>query len=664
MLSKLPYSCFGHLTDIITFALHFFDTIFMKHSIILVALVALSAISCETKKETTNEKDTTTMTETENKTLEYTDHHSFSKPQEAVVKHLNWTANVDFETKTLTATAKYDIENLKGVDTIYLDVKNMTISKVTRDDSEGDLAFAIHKKEVFLGDQLAIPITENTKTISIDYLVTAEGADALQFLNPVQTAGKKHPFLFTQSQAILARTWLPCQDSPGIRFTYEATVTVPKGLMALMSATNPTEISETGVYTFQMDQPVPSYLFALAVGDLEYKSLGKGTGVYAEPSVIESAAYEFEDIQSMVDTAEALYGPYKWGMYDVIVLPPSFPFGGMENPRLTFATPTIIAGDKSLTALIAHELAHSWSGNLVTNATWEDIWLNEGFTVYFENRIMEEIFGKDFANMLALLSYQDLQDEIEWLNSENRSADTRLRVDLQGRNPDDGLTGIPYDKGFFLLKLMEETVGREEWDNFLKTYFDTFKFKVMTTDSFLAYLDKELLSKNPEWEKTIQPKKWIFEEGLPDNCPKINSTKFETVEAQLKTWTDGGAAKDIASAEWVTPQWLYFINLLKDTLTQTQMKELDTAFGFTKSGNSEIKAAWFEKVIPNNYEGLGNSVEDFLVEVGRRKFLTPIYKAILKSNGGLPAAKAIYEKARPNYHAVSTETMDNLLGYK
>jgi len=645
----------------IIFAAHFLIPN-MKNSRIIFAFVAISAVSCGPEKEAINQASA--MNETSNNTLEYTDHHSFSKPQEAVVKHLNWKATISFEKKTLAATAEYNIDNVKGVDTIYLDIRNLNINKVTRDDSPEVLDFAIHKKEPFLGDQLAIPITPATKSIRIDYLATAKGADALQFLDPIQTAGKKHPFLFTQSQAILARTWLPCQDSPGIRFTYEAEVTVPKELMALMSATNPTEKSENGVYTFKMDQPVPSYLFALAVGDLEYKSLGNNTGVYAEPSVIESAAYEFADMQSMVDTASALYGPYQWGMYDVIVLPPSFPFGGMENPRLTFATPTIIAGDRSLTALIAHELAHSWSGNLVTNATWEDIWLNEGFTVYFENRIMEEIFGTDFANMLALLSYRDLQDEIEWLNSENRAADTRLRVDLKGRNPDDGLTGIPYDKGFFLLKLMEETIGREEWDNFLKTYFETFKFKVMTTDSFLAYLDKELLSKNPDWEKTIQPRKWIFEEGLPENCPSITSTKFETVENELKKWTEGGAAKNIASSNWVTPQWLHFINLLNDTLNQKQMLELDAAFAFTPSGNSEIKAAWFEKVIPNNYEGLGAAVEDFLVEVGRRKFLTPIYKALLRSESGLPAAKAIYEKARPNYHAVSSETIDKLLGYK
>lgn len=639
----------------------------MLKSIWLAFTASMFLISCNNQPNSTesnNTKEPEKMESTEFELLlNYTDHHSFAKPDEAVVTHLNWNADIDFDSKVITATATYQIDNKKGVDTIFLDSRNLIISEIRRDDRKGALGYQLHERNGFLGAELAIPISKETKSIHIDY-ETTEGADALQFLDPIQTADKTHPFLFTQSQAILARTWLPCQDSPGIRFTYEATVKVPKGMLALMSADNPTEANETGIYTFKMDQAVPSYLMALAVGKLAYRSLGEETGVYAEPSVIESAAYEFADMQNMVDTAEALYGPYQWGKYDVIVLPPSFPFGGMENPRLTFATPTIIAGDRSLTALIAHELAHSWSGNLVTNATWEDIWLNEGFTVYFENRIMEEIFGKDFANMLALLSYEDLLEEIEWLKSENRAADTRLRVDLDGRNPDDGLTGIPYDKGYFLLRLIEETVGREEWDTFLKKYFNEFQFKVMTTDAFLFYLDQELLSKNHEWEKAINIKSWVFGEGLPENCPTIVSSQFEKVDAQVKNWMSGTAAKELESSGWMTPQWLHFINQLDSDLSEAQMRELDGAFGFTASGNSEIKAAWFEKTIPNNYTGHGSAVEDFLIKVGRRKFLTPIYKAILKSENGEMKANEIYKKARPNYHAVSKETLDALLAKK
>jgi len=642
----------------------------MKKLITLVSLSSLFLIACqtkiETKKNAAKEFMPTLNKEEMHQKLIYKDQHSFSKPDEAVVKHLNWKARVIFTKKIIAATATYEIENKKGVDTIYLDSRNLKISEVRRNDYKGPLGYRLSqqqslKENSFMGSALAIPISPETKTISIDY-ETTEGADALQFLDPVQTAGKKLPFLFTQSQAILARTWIPCQDSPGIRFTYEAEVKVPKGMLALMSAINPTDITEDGTYTFNMNQPVPSYLMALAVGDLSYKKLGKESGVYAEPDVIESAAYEFAEMQNMVDTAEALYGPYQWGKYDVIVLPPSFPFGGMENPRLTFATPTIIAGDRSLTALIAHELAHSWSGNLVTNATWEDIWLNEGFTVYFENRIMEEIYGKDFANMLALLSYEDLQEEIEWLKSEGRAADTRLKVNLEGRDPDAGLTGIPYDKGYFFLRLVEETVGREKWDAFLNKYFSNFAFEVMTTDGFLYYLNEMLLKENESWSKEIKVNDWVFGEGLPDNCPTIESSRFKAVNQELNNWKNGTKADSLLTAKWMTPEWLYFVGQLPDTLNPQQMTDLDKAFEFTTSGNAEIQAAWFEKVIPNNYLTAEDATKEFLIRVGRRKFLVPIYKAILKSEKGETRAKAIYKKARPNYHSVSRTTLDGILG--
>lgn len=628
----------------------------MQKTGLLIAITVLMA--CQTNNNEKNQELEDMDAKTE---IIVKDHHSFSRPDEAVVTHLDWKADIDFDKKIIRASAKYSIENKKGVDTIYLDSRNLIIHGIYRDDSPAPIEFTAVEHEEYLGTELRIPIHSQNKSITIIY-ETSAGAAALQFLHPVQTAGKKHPFLFTQSQAILARTWIPCQDSPGIRFTYSADVKVPEGMMAVMSAANPTEVSEGGVYHFEMDQPVPSYLMALAAGNLVYKSIGAVTGVYAEPELIDAAVFEFEDMQNMVDTAESLYGPYQWGKYDVIVLPPSFPFGGMENPRLTFATPTIIAGDKSLTALIAHELAHSWSGNLVTNATWDDIWLNEGFTVYFENRIMEEIFGADFANMLALLSYQDLQDEIEWLKSEDRLADTRLRVDLEGRNPDDGLTGIPYDKGFYLLKLIEQTVGRENFDAFLKEYFSSFAFQVMTTDAFVDYIQKELLSKNPDWGKQIRLEDWIFGTGLPDNCPIIESDRFKKVEAELKLWESGSSAKELASQNWRTPEWLHFVRSLPAKMSDEQMSDLDAAFGFTTSGNSEIQSAWFEKVIPNNYEVAKPEVEAFLIRVGRRKFLVPLYKAILSTEKGKDWAKDIYTKARPNYHAVSTETLDALIG--
>lgn len=618
---------------------------------------AMTLISCDSGnkgevKEKANEPQTIVM--------ETNDPHTFAKPDEVVVKHLDWTANVDFDSSMIIATAKWTIENKTGASEVIFDTKGLKIDYVTVGNNDELGTFILEPEIKYMGQKLIVSISPNTEIVRI-YYRTTENSDALQWLTKEQTADKTHPFLFTQSQAILARTWIPCQDSPGIRFTYNARVKVPHQMMALMSAYNPTDTMINGVYDFQMEYPIPSYLMALSVGNIQYQSVGRNTGIYAEPSMLAKSVAEFEDMQEMVDSAEALYGAYRWGKYDVLVLPPSFPFGGMENPRLTFATPTILAGDKSLTSLIAHELAHSWSGNLVTNYNWNDFWLNEGFTVYFENRIMEQVYGADYANMLALISYQDLKAEMEDFGME--SPRTKLKLDLAGQDPDEGMTSIAYDKGFYLLKLIEQTVGREEFDSFLKTYFDTYAFKSMTTEGFVAYINKELLSKKSEWQEKVNLNEWIYNPGLPENCPKIISDRFEKVEGELTKWESGTAPSELATSNWSTHEWLHFLRNLPTEMTQEQMIALDKTFGFTKSGNSEILAAWFVKVIPNNYKEAKPAIESFLVSVGRRKFLTPIYKSLITADPSKAAAREIYKKARPNYHAVAVQTMDDLLDW-
>ncbi|HPH47711.1 MAG TPA: M1 family aminopeptidase/hydrolase, partial [Chryseolinea sp.] len=393
------------------------------------------------------------------------DIHSFAQPEEARATHLHWTANVDFETKTIAAVASWSIEKKADADVIIFDTKGLNIEKITLD-NDAPTTFKLTEYDSLLGQGLAVLIQSNTKQVNIYYQTSPE-AEAIQWLKPQQTAGKKFPFLFTQSQAILARSWVPCQDSPGMRFTYDADVTVPKDLLPLMSASNPMTKNAEGVYHFEMKQPIPSYLLALSVGDLSFAPISERSGIYAEPSILDTAAWEFADLEKMIAGAESLSGAYPWERYDVLVLPPSFPFGGMENPRLTFATPTILAGDRSLTSLIAHELAHSWSGNLVTNATWNDFWLNEGFTVYFETRIMEKLYGRDYAEMLASLNLQDLKDEVKSLTTDGHAADTKLKLNLEGRNPDDGVTEIAYIKGYYFLRSIEEQHGREYFDKFV-----------------------------------------------------------------------------------------------------------------------------------------------------------------------------------------------------
>lgn len=594
---------------------------------------------------------------------EASDPHSFSNPYEAFVEHLQLSLVVNMEEQLLEGNAVWQIGRNGNPKDIILDTKGLDILRVdvsTDGVTTKPSDFRMGERDSILGEALVIPITAGTRYVHIAYR-TQVVAEALQFLPASQTHARRSPFLLTQSQAINARTWIPCQDSPGRRFTYEATVQVPRGLMALMSAENPVSVSENGRYTFRMDQPIPSYLLALAVGELAFRPLGTRTGVYAEPTLIEAAVAEFEEVDRMMDIAEQLYGPYQWGRYDIIVLPPSFPFGGMENPRLTFATPTILAGDRSLVALIAHELAHSWSGNLVTNATWNDFWLNEGFTVYFENRIMEALKGPEYAQMLAQISLRELKAEVQDMGPEHPH--TKLAIDLRGLNPDDGVTAIAYDKGFFFLQLIELTVGREAWDTFLKQYFNTYAFQTMTTDQFLIILRKDLLSQFPEAEKTIGVDQWVYGPGIPDNLPIPSSNRFTLVEKAVSAWIAGVAEADLGTVEWSSHEWLHFIHSLPLATDESDLARLDRAFSFTASKNSEIQAAWYERSIRSDYQAAGPALRKFLTQVGRRKFLMPLYRAMMETPGWEETAQSIYQEARPRYHPIAVHSVDQLLSW-
>ncbi len=612
---------------------------------------ALSLIACKNNTPETAE-------ETKTEEMKYVeDSHTFARPNEAVVTHLALDIEVDFALKKIKGAATWNIKTSSEADQVVFDVYDLDIQSVQSNGKP--LAYTLGDFVEHHGKPLTIKISPETEQLTIVYETGAD-ARALQWLDPEQTAGKQHPFLFTQSQAILARSWVPTQDSPGIRFTYEAKVKVPENMLALMSAENPQEKNETGVYTFKMEQPIPSYLLALAVGDVVFDPISERTGVYAEPGIIEKAVYEFADVEKMVVAAEDLYGPYAWERYDLIVLPPSFPFGGMENPRLTFATPTILAGDRSLVSLVAHELAHSWSGNLVTNATWDDFWLNEGFTVYFEHRIMEEVYGRDYSEMLAGLTRAELLEEAVAIQKENPN-DTKLKLELDGRNPDDGVTSIPYNKGYFFLRNIEETVGREAFDAFLEGYFAVHKFQVMDTERFLDYLGDSLIS--PEQYVSIEVDKWIYAPGIPDNLPEVHSNRFKEVDAEVVAFdVNGHIPSEEKTKAWTTHEWLHFINSLPRQMDAEKLAALDKAYQLSNSGNSEILAAWFQPTLRSNYQPVYPKVEDFLIRVGRRKFLTPTYMAMVESDKKDMALR-IYEKARPNYHAVSRETLDDKLAY-
>lgn len=584
------------------------------------------------------------------------DPHSFSQPDLAMGNKLHLNLNVDFEKKELVGYAEYAITSASNATEIIFDTQYLQVDSTYAD---GKLVkFSLGNEDKILGAPLHIPISAETKNVRIYYKTTNQ-AHALQWLQPEQTHDKKNPFLFTQSQAILARTWIPIQDSPGIKITYTAIITCPKNLLALMSASNPTEKNERGVYQFTMEQPVSPYLMALAVGDVVYHPYNNVCGVYAEPGMIDRASYEFESMPQMINEASNLYGEYAWGKYDVIVLPPSFPFGGMENPRLTFATPTVVAGDRSLTALVAHELAHSWSGNLVTNQTWNDFWLNEGFTTYFENRIMEKVYGKRYSDMLLVLGYRDLKNTIDDLK--DTPQDQHLLLNLKGRNPDDGTSDIAYEKGRLFLIMLEKKSGREKFDVFLKKYFTENKFKSMSTEGFLQRLKADLLNNDDALYQKYKIDEWINKPGIPDNAILTVSDELGRVDQEFEKFNTSGNARGIDSTGYTTHHWLQFLNQLDTSTGIAKMSALDARFNFTKSTNAEIQFAWYMAAIKNNYSPADKAIEAYLTQVGRRKFVRPLFAQMCKTPEGKAKAVAIFAKSKAGYHTVTALSVEEIL---
>ncbi|PIF32693.1 leukotriene A4 hydrolase-like protein [Flavobacterium sp. 9] len=611
--------------------------------IILVTLF-LTALACQKKDQT--EKATTV-----------TDEHSYSKPELAVVKHLDLDIKVDFDTQTISGKASWLIDNISKGNEIIFDENTLNITKVTLGDDEKETKFELGKDTEFHGKPLHITIEPNTTKVNI-YYSTTKDAIALQWLTPAQTADKKKPFVFSQGESIWSRTWIPCQDSPGIRFTYNAKVTVPKDLLAVMSAVNPQKKNDTGVYTFKQDKAIPSYLMAIAVGDLEFQSIDNRTGVYAEPSMLKKSAWEFAELGKMVVAAEKLYGPYRWGRYDVLVLPPSFPYGGMENPNLTFLTPGVIAGDRSLTSLLAHELGHSWSGNLVINATWDDIWLNEGFTTYVEHRIGEEIFGKEEAEMQDVLTRKDLDDNIAEYGATN--PDTRLKVSLTGRNPDDGISQIPYVKGYNFLKVIEQAVGREKFDPFIKNYFDAHAFQSITTEDFVKYINDNLIKGDKALADKIKLDDWIYKPGIPSNITSVHSDDFTAIDSIQKNWRKTGV-KGLSQKIKSTTEKQHFIDYLPADITVEEMTAIDVEFNFTKNGNFVIKRQWFVQAIRHEYKTAYPAIEQFMIATSRTGSLMTLYKELVKTPEGKVWAKQIFDKAKSGYHATTIQAVGDLL---
>jgi leukotriene-A4 hydrolase len=588
------------------------------------------------------------------------DPSSYAQPEQVQVRHLSLALTADFEHRSLSGSATLDLTwSDTHADTLVLDTRDLTIQEVSGDDGKGfvPLPFTLAPRDPVFGQKLSIRSTPRVTRVRIRY-ATSPDASGLQWLTPAMTAGGKQPFMFSQSQAIHARSWVPLQDTPRVRFTYDAELRTPSGLVALMSAQRDDAASASGVHRFEMPQAVPSYLLAIAVGELAFRPISERSGVWAEPSLVDAARSEFADTEQMIRTAESLYGPYRWGRYDILVLPPSFPFGGMENPRLTFATPTVIVGDRSLVSLIAHELAHSWSGNLVTNSSWKDSWLNEGFTTYVEGRIVEALYGVEAMRMDMVIGQRDLEQEFTELAPEDQ---VLAHAPLGQRDPDDLPGDAAYTKGQWFLSFLEGRVGRAPFDAFLRSWFDSHAFQSTDSDEFERFLTRELLDKHPGRVSAAEVHAFLREPGIPGFAEHATSERFVAVDAARTAFLAGKPASELDHAHWSTQERVRFLEGLPEQLTHAQLQDLDRTFSLTGTSNGELAMRWYPLTVHAGYVEARPQLADFLRRIGRRKLILPSYRALAETPDGQKFARAVFESARAGYHPITRASVEELV---
>ncbi|KAF9903836.1 Leukotriene A-4 hydrolase [Lobosporangium transversale] len=602
---------------------------------------------------------------------------SLSNLDEVKTSHIHLNLAVDFTQKILTGSAELDIVAIAdNVSKIVLDTSFIAIHSVKADDKA--LKYNLEKRHEKYGSALVIELEQALSKdkmvkLVIEYATTSE-CTACQWLEPSQTVGGKHPYLFTQCQAIHARSLVPCQDSPSIKLTYSANINAP--LRAVMSAVPIGEEKQsngTTTYKFQQKTRMPSYLIALAVGNLEGRDIGPRSTVWTEPEVIEAAAWEFVDTETFIRTGEELLTPYDWGRYDLLVLPASFPYGGMENPCLTFVTPSLLAGDRSLVDVVAHEISHSWMGNLVTTENWEHFWLNEGFTVFVERKILGRMQGKVHSEFSAIIGYKALVESVELYGKDHPF--TALRPCLRGEDPDDAFSSVPYEKGFNLLYYLEKHLGGAEvFEPYLRAHVQEFAGRSINTDDWKNFL-YSFMEKNFGQEKVDLLNKvdwdaWLTGTGMPPVDNKFDDTLAKECNCLCKKWDQSRnvpkptefSPKDIEG--FSSTQTVVFLERVSEIepLPHSHLALMDELYNLTQVRNSEIKFRWQMICLKADYEKIYPEVVAFATTMGRMKFCRPLLRSLYLAKNGSELARKTFLEHKSFYHPIAAAMIAKDLG--
>ena len=588
--------------------------------------------------------------------------------------HLSLVLSCDFEASTLSGTATWTVEQTKLASEVVLDTSSgLVVTSASVCGAPVD--FSLRAEKSPFGRACVVPVPMHLREVGRELKValqyrTAPESSALQWLPPAQTAGKEHPYVFSQCEAIHARALLPCPDAPAVKFTYDAQVEVPDWATALLSAVStgaPTAAGDRRVFGFEQTVPIPSYLVAIAVGELAAVTVGPRSQVWAEPCVVEKAAWEFGETEKFLATAEQLLEQaYVWKRYDILCLPPSFPYGGMENPCLTFVTPTLLAGDRSLADVVCHEVSHSWTGNLVTNHTWEHFWLNEGWTRWLESRILARLQGEEFMDFSIAQSLSHLADDVA--NFGPRNPLTCLVPQLDGIDPDDSFGAVPYEKGLALLNYLTEVVGsRTAFEGFARAYISAFKYRTLTSadfrDFFLGWCEqREIDASAVDWEA------WFHTPGMPPALAAYEDTMGARAVSLAKRWLAEGSAQDPSFSSDDTEGWpsklrIAFLDTLVTRCLEPEgplmsaaaIARLDEVYGLTAMRNSEVRLRWGRLCIRHRAAFIVPHVIDFLKEQGRMKFVRPLYRDL----GAWPEQRALavetFQASRAFYHPIAAK---------